>query len=466
MPGDQVSIQAYAKYNTPSGTATNFTGFVASLLSAFNLPTPAPGELGTPAAGVNAFGNWEMGATGDENKSDAMKIFATIIMFDRNYNLLDVAYQAIQANGSLSATYKAKQPGYAYLYISNEHPTLADVYFDDVTISFIPSPVVQQEDYYPFGLTFNSYTRENTVPQNFLYNGKELQKDLGLNWEDYGARMYMGDIGRWGVVDPLAEISRRWSPYSYAYDDPISFVDVDGMFGESMKDRADQFLQNSMDTGDGNRTMEEYQNAQTDNEGNRVYASDIESSFSSDDYRFGVDRTDEPDDPRKPLKSSTQYFVRKFEDFTWFRETRTEVYTGEVQITQIDVYIFYNEDGQRLRRISEGNTAIVKDGEVSYLTARPSDFLAQLTAIDEAVRQGKNPYDLFWTYNEKSVAEKYYDLISSRNSSDKKKNRLTVGAPHDGRAYRRGYTSGDRPKKRKKNSTLPNPVSIKGWKDK
>jgi RHS repeat-associated protein len=94
--------------------------------------------------------------------------------------------------------------------------------------------IVKENNYYPFGLEHQGYnyivsSSATAIDQKYKYNGKEYQDELGLNLYDYGARNYDPALGRWMNIDPLAEQYRRWSPYNYCVDNPIRFVDPDGM---------------------------------------------------------------------------------------------------------------------------------------------------------------------------------------------------------------------------------------------
>jgi len=114
--------------------------------------------------------------------------------------------------------------------------------------------ITDTNDYYPFGLNHigTEYKGYLGSYYNYKYNGKEIQ-ETGMF--DYGARFYMPDIGRWGVVDPLAETSRRWSPYTYAYNNPIRFIDPDGMQNQDIivgKDYQEKFT-NSLESVFGDK---------------------------------------------------------------------------------------------------------------------------------------------------------------------------------------------------------------------
>ena len=89
--------------------------------------------------------------------------------------------------------------------------------------------IVEENNYYPFGLKHEGYNNLSTatLSYKYKYNGKELQ-ETGMY--DYGARFYMPDIGRWGVVDGLSEGRPNMSPYRYSFNNPVNATDPNGLW--------------------------------------------------------------------------------------------------------------------------------------------------------------------------------------------------------------------------------------------
>jgi RHS repeat-associated protein len=141
-------------------------------------------------------------------------------------------YEATSSTGkfNLGLKFVPTAEGY-YNFENNKYIYSYTDHLGNVRVSYFNNgsgaEVLEENNYYPFGMRHEGY---NNLPGNpaykYNYNGKELQKETGMY--DYGARMYMPDLGRWGVIDNKAEKYFPFSSYTYAINNPIKYLDPDG----------------------------------------------------------------------------------------------------------------------------------------------------------------------------------------------------------------------------------------------
>ena len=118
--------------------------------------------------------------------------------------------------------------GYVSLTDGQYHYYLKDHQGNNRVVVDEEGTVEEVNDYYAFGGLMSTSSRQSVQP--YKYNGKELDRKGGLDWYDYGARYYDAALGRWHVVDPMAEEYYSLSPYVYCNNNPICNRDEEGKF--------------------------------------------------------------------------------------------------------------------------------------------------------------------------------------------------------------------------------------------
>lgn len=246
MPGDTIRAEVFAKYIDTN--RSNWTNTLSNLITSIAMGTAPVGTLvdgGLPGS-LGGAQNFSVAGMLDKSREtgNAPKAYLNYIVFDRNYYLVDGGYVRLSETAReygqncmherLFKEIVIKKAGYVYLYLSNDNAALTgqsvEVYFDDFSVEQIFSPVVESTDYYAFGMISSEQSREHHTKQPFKFNNKEVQ-GKGLDWYDYGARMYDATNGRWSVIDPLAHKYPSWSPYVYVFNNPLKHIDPDGREG-------------------------------------------------------------------------------------------------------------------------------------------------------------------------------------------------------------------------------------------
>jgi len=100
--------------------------------------------------------------------------------------------------------------------------------------------IIDENNFYPFGLRQSDNSSASTLNKN-QYNGKEFQDELGLNLTAMDFRQYDNTLGRFNVIDPLAEQDYGITPYHFGYDNPVLFGDPSGL-----KAMAPESIENNM----------------------------------------------------------------------------------------------------------------------------------------------------------------------------------------------------------------------------
>ncbi|MGN6569535.1 MAG: RHS repeat-associated core domain-containing protein, partial [Flavipsychrobacter sp.] len=240
MAGDKFDISATSYFSSDSinmQSAVDPNAMMNSIISSLVGGVDGYNQEATNVNAVNAMfssGNYLGMYQGIlDSISDYTRPLAYInyMVFDSQMNLVPSQSGAIQISGTpdnwqvigTSRPITIGQNGYLSVYMSNAD--YMPVYMDKLNITYYKGRLVQEQHYYPFGLSINEGTAPGITNQ-YQYQDKKLQDELGLNLYDFHARQYDAQIGRFWGVDPADQFP---SGYTGQGNDPANNIDPSGM---------------------------------------------------------------------------------------------------------------------------------------------------------------------------------------------------------------------------------------------
>jgi len=229
-----------------------------------NLPTKVEFATSNPNAFTAKYISYVYDATGvkqakyvqEEGLSGVSSIeYSGAFIYERGPDMSPIRLKFIsQPEGYIEPVNSSDlSQGFDYVYQFKDHLGNIRLSYSDknndgqITAS---TEIIEENNYYPFGLKHKGYNNVvNGTHYPFGYNGKEENDELGLEWLDFGAQNYDASLGRWMNLDPLAELMRRHSPYNYAFDNPVYWIDPDGRSPEQPDDLGKDSYGNTMTSG-------------------------------------------------------------------------------------------------------------------------------------------------------------------------------------------------------------------------
>ena len=272
--------------------------------------------------------------------------------------------------------------------------------------------IIEEKNYYAFGLQHKGYNSVvNGQHYPYGYNGKEENDELGLEWLDFGARNYDASLGRWMNLDPLAELMRRHSPYNYAFDNPVYFIDPDGRAPEGMEDSYGNSLSSASVNYSGGLIAGKDENGKegalhVDNEANR---SALGSNTAQENTQQGGCPPKDPDcngSKKKKTSLLKSIFDRVF-SYTW-GDLEYEQETGVIINEEvIDTYSVENSNetdelilkalqGMTVANLTKniGGPPALKGGVTAFIVSPESSYKVDFNVVKSTIWRGTFTYNL------------------------------------------------------------------------